>query len=242
MSKHKYIAIIPARSGSKRLPNKNIRLLGGLPMMSWSIRSALSTSRISKTVVSTDSTQYQSIAQAEGASCEWLRSDSLAHDQTSSADMVLDVLHREQVLLKGYTDFILLQPTSPLRTTEDINAAIELFERKNAGGVVSISPAECPKNLYVDISDDLKLTDYQKEGVEGRCESKSYRINGAIYILPIKQFIEHPSFVSKGVFGYLMPRSRSIDVDTSFDFDIASHIAQNQTNHSRISHMSKEEY
>ena len=141
---NKYIAII-ARSGSKRLLNKNILSLCGKPLFVWSIIAAQQTSKIERILVSTDSYEYQQIAINAGAECPtlekliYLETMSVCRCSKSVLDGIGDSLTSDMSL-------ILLQPTSPLRTYQDINNAIELYEARQASAVVSVTELECSPN------------------------------------------------------------------------------------------------
>lgn len=220
----RYLAIVTARSGSKRLPGKNVRELCGKPLFVWSVFASLACSRIARTIVSTDSAEYQRIAIAAGADCPWLRDRELASDSTSSADVVKDVLDRLGDDVQQYRGLVLLQPTSPLRTEEDINGALNLFELRNASAVVSVSEAECPPAWIGQLPPDLTMNGFvpvQYRGLRSQDLGTWYRLNGAIYIIGITEFRQEHGFMPSGTLGYEMPRNRSIDVDTAFEFNLA---------------------
>lgn len=220
-----YLAIITARANSKRLPGKNIRILGGKPLFVWSVQAGLSCPRVARTVVSTDSSEYQRIAIEAGADCPWLRSPALAADTTSSADVVEDVLDRLGGDVRNYRGLVLLQPTSPLRTAEDIAGALALFEARNAPAVVSVSETECPPAWMGRLPADLKMDEFvqpQFRGLRSQDLGTWYRLNGAVYVIGIEEFRREHGFIPPGTLGYVMPRERSVDVDTAFDFTLAS--------------------
>lgn len=224
MSSAGYLAIVTARSGSKRLPGKNVMDLCGKPLFVWSVLAGRQCSKVAKTIVSTDSADYQDIALTAGAACPWLRSGELAADNTSSADVVKEVLHRLGDEATHYRGLVLLQPTSPLRSADDISAAIELRERQNAPAVVSVSEAECPPAWMGKIGDDLLMDDFvqpQYRGLRSQDLGTWYRLNGAVYVIGIEEFLAEHGFMPRGTVAYCMPRARSIDVDTAFDFELA---------------------
>lgn len=221
---NKYLAIVTARAGSKRLPNKNIRELGGKPMFVWSVLAGLNCPLITRTIVSTDSREYQRIAIAAGADCPWLRDPSLGRDETSSADVVMEVLERLGDEISQYRGLVLLQPTSPLRTAEDICNALTLYEARNAPAVVSVSEAECPPPWIGQLPPDLVMDEFvppQFRGLRSQELGHWYRLNGAVYVIGIEEFRRELGFKPKGALAYVMPRERSVDVDTVFDFDLA---------------------
>ena len=221
----KYLAIVTARSGSKRLPGKNVRNLCGKPLFVWSVLAGLACVKVARTIVSTDSTEYQRIAIAAGADCPWLRDPALAADNTSSADVVKEVLDRLGEEVKQYHGLVLLQPTSPLRTAEDISGALALFEARNAPAVVSISEADCPPARMGQLPDNLLMDEFgsaQLRCLRSQDLGTWYRLNGAIYVIGIAEFRREHGFMPRGTLGYEMPRERSIDVDTALDFKLAA--------------------
>jgi CMP-N,N'-diacetyllegionaminic acid synthase len=220
----KYLAIVTARSGSKRLPDKNVRNLCGKPLFVWSVLAGRNCPQVLHTIVSTDSAEYQRIAIEAGAECPWLRSDALAADETSSADVIKDVLDRLGDEVKQYRALVLLQPTSPLRTAQDVSGALALYEARNAPAVVSVSEVECPPAWMGQLRSDLVMDEFvpsQFRGLRSQDLGNWYRLNGAIYVIGIEEFRLEHGFQPQGSLAYVMPRERSIDVDTAFDFELA---------------------
>ena len=132
----KNIAIIPARSGSKGLVDKNIKELQGKPLIAYSIEAALQSGFFDEVMVSTDSDVYAYIAKEWGAQVPFLRSAEMASDSAGSWDTVREVLDRYKALGKEFDTVCLLQPTSPLRTQEDIRNAYQIYQNKNAKAVI----------------------------------------------------------------------------------------------------------
>jgi CMP-N,N'-diacetyllegionaminic acid synthase len=225
MTDSKYLAIVTARAGSKRLPNKNVRELCGLPLFLWSVRAGLECPQIAETIVSTDSEDYRALAQNAGASCPCLRNAMLASDTASSADVVLDVLDHCTERETQYRGLVLLQPTSPLRTAADISAAIRLYETSGAPAVVSVCDAECPPAWLGQLNGDLRMDDFIRPEFRGKRSQDLgswYRINGAIYVIGIDVFRANHGFLPKDTRAYIMPRERSVDIDNAIDFDLAN--------------------
>lgn len=220
-----YLAIVTARSGSKRLPDKNVRDLCGKPLFVWSVLAGLTCPGVARTIVSTDSSEYQRIAIDAGADCPWLRDPVLASDSASNADVVKEVLDRLGDEVKQYRGLVLLQPTSPLRTADDISGALALFEARNAPAVASVSSAECPLAWMGQLPEDLVINEFippQFRGLRSQELGVWYRLNGAMYVIGIEEFCREHGFLPRGTLGYEMPRERSIDVDTAFDFNLAA--------------------
>ena len=207
----KNIAIIPARSGSKGLPNKNIKLLHGKPLLAYTIEAALQSGCFTEVMVSTDSEKYAGIAKKYGASVPFLRSEKMSSDTASSWDMVEEVLDNYKALNKDFDSFCLLQPTSPLRKSEDISKAYDLFVSKKAFAVVSVCEADHSPTLFGRLEEDGNLSDFSKCNVSKRRQDEvtNYRINGAIYIAGLPEFRQDRSLYRQESFAYIMPSEPS---------------------------------
>ena len=223
----KNLAIIPARSGSKGVKDKNIRALGGKPLMAWSIEAALQSEQFDEVMVSTDSEHYAEIARAHGASVPFLRGALTASDTASSEDTVKEVLKGYEDLGRNFDTFCLLQPTSPLRTAEDIRKAYTLYEQKEALAVVSVCEVEHSPLWCGQLPPTLELDGFIHRESGGRRQDiqKFYRLNGAIYIVNVARFGVDPFLYQKGSYAYIMEQERSVDIDTEFDFKFAEFLS-----------------
>lgn len=219
----KNIAIIPARSGSKGVKDKNIRDFNGKPLMAYTIEAALQSRQFDEVMVSTDSERYAEIARSFGANVPFLRSSETSTDSASSWDMVKEVIERYKASGRMFETFCLLQPTSPLRTAEDIKGAYQLYRSKAEFAVVSVcetehSPLWCghlPENReFVGFIDETGMRQRQSGG-------KFYRLNGAIYIVNVERFCQEQYLYQKGSYAYIMSQKKSIDIDTEIDFKLA---------------------
>ncbi len=219
----KNIAIIPARSGSKGVKDKNIRELNGKPLIAYTIEAAINSGEFDEVMVSTDSIQYAEIAKRLGANVPFLRSKINASDTASSWDMVLEVLESYKKIGKEFDTFCLLQPTSPLRTSDDIINAYNLFRNRAQFSVVSVCEAEHSPFWCGLLPETLELDGFiTKNDVDRRQSFKQYyRLNGAIYIVKVDVFDRTFFPYQKGCFAYIMPRNRSVDIDSEEDFIIA---------------------
>lgn len=219
----KNLAIIPARSGSKGLKDKNIKELCGKPLMAYTIEAAINSDCFDEIMVSTDSENYAEIAKEYGAKVPFLRSQITATDTASSWDMVEEVLKRYWMLGKEFDTFCLLQPTSPLRTKMDIVSAYALYQEKATFAVVSVCEAEHSPLWCGHLSNNDEFTDFlDPENMKQRQAGKKfYRLNGAIYIVNCERFRQDQFLYQKGSFAYIMPQKRSIDIDTMIDFELA---------------------
>ena len=223
------LAIIPARSGSKGLPNKNIRFLCGKPLMAHTIEAAFESGQFNEIMVSTDSENYAKIAREYGASVPFLRSEANSSDLASSWDMVEEVLGGYRKLGKDFDTFCLLQPTSPLRTADDIKKAYKLYYEKASFAVVSVCEAEhsplwCGNLPYNSEFVGFVNPDNMKQRQEGK---KFYRLNGAIYIVNTHKFHEDHFLYQEGSFAHIMSQRKSVDIDTEIDFLLAELLIKN---------------
>jgi CMP-N,N'-diacetyllegionaminic acid synthase len=218
----KNIAIITARSGSKRLPDKNIRELKGLPMIAYTIRAAQQSLMFDQIIVSTDSKAYAQIAVQFGAWVPFLRSKKNSTDLASSWDVLREVIEdlKERGYYYEYETIALLQPTSPLRTATDIIGAYKLFREKNADIVLSVT-IEDKAPLLHKLRSDYSLESIFNPNLDLK-PKEIYVINGAIYIVQMSLLSSIQSLDNQKIFAYVMPKSRSIDVDNEFDFLLAN--------------------
>ena len=218
------IAIIPARSGSKGLKDKNIIDLCGKPLIAYSIEAALETSLFDHVIVSTDSEHYAEIAQHYGAEV-MMRGEALSNDKATTFMVLEDILKNR--LQESIDYFVLLQPTSPLRTSKHITEAIEKFEAKieNFDFLVSMKEAEHAKVLVNPIDDDESLkyfdTDFSNYRRQGY---KDYSPNGAIFIAKPDSYLEQKHFFGAKALSYIMSAEDSVDIDGALDLIIAKSI------------------
>lgn len=226
------IAIIPARSGSKGLPDKNIKLLQGKPLLAYTIEAAIKSGCFTEVMISTDSVKYAELAREYGAKVPFLRSEAMSSDTANSWDMVEEVLDNYKHLNQEFDSFCLLQPTSPLRTSEDIGKAYELFVNKNSFAVVSVCEADHAPSLYGELAENNNLSGFAQCNVGKRRqdEGKYYRINGAVYIASLPEFRSDRRLYREDSYGYVMPKERSVDIDTEFDFRLAEYLLQRSDN------------
>ncbi|WP_121616356.1 cytidylyltransferase domain-containing protein [Virgibacillus halodenitrificans] len=218
----KFLAIIPARSGSKGLKDKNIKDLNGKPMIAYTIEAAIESGVFTDIIVSTDSEKYAEIAKAHGAKVPFFRPDDLATDGATSTDMISYTLGELQEQGQAYDYFMLLQPTSPLRGAKDIvNAVSALFEKK-ANAIVSVCEAEHSPLLTNTLDDSLRMDDFLKNEFNKRRQvlPNFYRLNGAIYLSDTDYFLKYHNFYKERCFAYVMSQENSLDIDTMIDFKL----------------------
>lgn len=217
------LAIITARSGSKGLKDKNIKELNGLPLLAYSIRAAVKSGKFSHVMVSTDSQLYADIAVKYGAEVPFLRAEETATDTASSWAVVKEVLLKYKELGMEFDTVTLLQPTSPMRTAEDIVGAYDLYQKKGATSVVSVCEMEHSPMWSNTLPESASMDGFlDRANNAPRQRLKAYyRLNGSIYIVNTQHLLADNNIYDAGSYAYIMPNERSIDIDTELDFLIA---------------------
>lgn len=227
----KNLALIPARSGSKGLVNKNIKLLNNKPLLAYSIQAAIAANIFEEIYVSTDLQEYADIAVQYGAHVPFIRSAETATDSASSWDVVKEALLRYEKIGMTFDMVTLLQPTTPLRTSEDILNAYKIYQNENANSVVSVcevdhSPLWCntlPENHSLCEFIRPEAVNIQRQGLQ-----KYYRINGAVYMVNINYLLTCKNIYESKSTAYIMNKERSIDIDDAFDFMVAEALLQKE--------------
>ncbi|MBI5570224.1 MAG: acylneuraminate cytidylyltransferase family protein [Desulfomonile tiedjei] len=219
------IAIISARGGSKGVPDKNIRLVGDKPLITWSIEAALASRLLHRVVVSTDSPKIAEIARQSGGEVPFMRPAELARDSTPGIDPVLHAV-RWLEDREGYVPdwVVLLQPTSPLRVTDDIDRAFEMASEKNADAIVSVTEGDHHPYWMKRLDPDGRMHDFitlERPITRRQDLPPVYAVNGAVYLVRREVLVRTESFFPENTFGMVMPRDRSLDVDTPWDLYLA---------------------
>jgi len=219
------LAIIPARGGSKGVPKKNIKPLAGKPLILWTIEAAKKTEKIDRIILSTDDDEIANTCRNQGIEIPFLRPKELAQDDSKAIDNYIytieELKKREENI---YEDFVVLQPTSPLRKAEDIDNAIELFINKDADSVISFSEASHHPLWAKKIDTNQKITNYFHEdaSLKNRQELPiAYMPNGALFIFKYSLLRTKYTYYTDKTFAYIIPSERSVDIDTEFDFKFA---------------------
>lgn len=221
--KMRNIAVIPARSGSKGLKDKNIREINGKPLMAYAIEAAQKSNLYDCIHVSTDSVRYAEIAREYRAEVPFLRNKELSSDLATTWDAMRFVLREYRNLGKDFDTITVLQPTSPLRDWRDIQKAFRLFQDKKADNVVGVCEMEHSPLWSNTLPEDHCLKDFIREEVNGPRQklSEYYRLNGAIYILKAQFLLKYGNLYGENGYAYIMSKEHSIDIDDEFDFAIA---------------------
>jgi len=219
------LAIVPARGGSKGVPRKNIRMLAGKPLLAWTIDQAKRSKYIDRLVLSSEDEAIIRIAREWGCEAPFVRPPELARDTTPG---IAPVIHCLETLTESYAYVVLLQPTSPMRLAEDIDGCIGLCHAKNAPA--SVSCVEAGENPYwmfrLDAECNMKPLLASPPPLRRQELPKVYLPNGAVYVGRPDWIREHRTFIGEGTLGYVMPRSRSVDIDTELDLTICDLLLQ----------------
>ena len=215
------LAVIPARSGSKRIPNKNLRSFGGKPLVLWTIEAARQSRSLSHVLVSTDSEAIADVARAAGLDVPFLRPSHLATDTTPMVDVIQHAVQWAERGGRRVSAVATLQPTSPLRIADDIEAAIASYRSDPGRAVVSVALASPRPEFWVRIDGDA-LVPLSGFWPQARSQDlpPAYALNGAIFITP-RAVLEAGDLVGDRPRAHIMPRERSIDIDDESDWRIA---------------------
>ena len=226
------IGLITARGGSKSIPGKNIKHLAGKPLIAWTIEAALQCKDLSRVIVSTDDDKIAGVAQQWGAEIPFIRPVQLSQDDSSHISVVLHTIHWLEENEGFCPDYImLLQPTSPFRTAEDIHQAIKTAQNNDAVAVMSVCEATKHPYKTYKIVEDGTLEYFMPSNIGYKYRQalpKVYEENGAIYLNKSASLQKDKTFLPEGTLAYVMPEARSLDVDTPWDFYVADLVLRNQ--------------
>lgn len=219
------LALVPARSGSKGLPHKNIRPLNGKPLLSWPISAARASKYVDRVVISTDSTAYAEIACQAGADAPFLRPAALASDSAPSIDFILHAVDTLEAAGDAYEYLVLLEPTSPLTEASDIDAALEALDaqREIADAMVGVTPMVSIHPAFaVRLSGQGLLQPYAAPSfgqLPRRQDTEPlYSMDGSLYISSVASARRERAFCHLRTLPYVTPRWKSFEVDDLVDF------------------------
>ena len=232
--KKEILWLLAARSGSKSIPNKNIKLLGDHPLLSFRIKSVLKSKFKHDLWISTDSKDYALIAKNYGAEAPFLRPDELSNDNSSSIDVVLHAMNHAKNKGKEY-DFIgLLEPTSPFIKTEDLDAALNLLQNdEDATAIVAVKESR-PNKIFIQKKSkyltelSLNLDDLKK--ITRQSFDKEITPSGGFYISRWDSFISYKSFYNKKTLAYEVDEISGINIDEPIDWNFAEFVFKNKLN------------
>lgn len=229
-TKSKILAYIPARSGSKRIPNKNIKNFLGEPLLAYAIKQARSCNIIDRVIVDTDSESIAKIAKHYGAEVPWLRPARLARDNSKVVDSILNLLKRLAKEDRYFpTHVMILQTTSPLREVEDMLDCWKLMQTSNATTVLTLAPTH-PKLYYLNNNSDIFLVNgSEKKTNNTQAWRPAYILNGCfVYIIKTEALLKEKSVITKKTKAVVCPKWRSVDLDTPEEWAMAEILYQNK--------------
>jgi CMP-N,N'-diacetyllegionaminic acid synthase len=213
------LGLVQARGGSKGVPHKNIRPVGGKPLLAWTIEAAKKSKFIDHVILSSDDAEIIEVAKSLGCAAPFVRPSQLAQDDTPSIDSVLHALS----MVPDYDFLVLLQPTSPLRSAEDIDNCIEYCVSNSANACVSVAESlQSPYWMYKIVQDGAieRLMPHADSYIRRQDLPVTYVLNGALYVANCAWLRNHKTFLTKETRAYVMPQERSIDIDSEMDFQI----------------------
>ena len=218
------LALIPARGGSKRLPGKNIKLLGGKPLINWTIGVAQGIPEICEILVSTDAPEIALVAKKAGANVPWLRPEILSTDQATSVDVALHALDWYEAENGVVDGLLLLQPTSPFRTQATIKRGIELFKNQSYRAVMGVSPVQ-DHPMWTFKMKDGYLVPYMENhgfGIRSQDLEPALVANGGFYLISPKELRESKSFIGLESIPLIVNSPQeALDIDSKEDFNFA---------------------
>lgn len=218
------LSLVPARGGSKRIPGKNIKLLGGKPLINWSIDLALQIPSVVDVLVSTDDSTTAEVARSAGAFVPWLRPKRLASDEATTVDVCLHALDWYETARGKVDGLLLLQPTSPFRRRQTIERGLEMYERSHCQPVVAVcSAASHPMSCFRIDGDTMRpfvgAFDHQARSQD---LPPAFVVSGALYLISPDELRRSHSFYSERTLPLLTgAQEESIDIDTEWDWMIA---------------------
>lgn len=217
------LVVIPARGGSKRLPRKNVLPLAGKPLICWTIEAALEAKLNARIMVTSDDEEILAIArqyESQGV-IAYKRPNELATDTASTADVLIDSVRAEQAAGHDPKTLVLLQPTSPLRNTEDIRAALNVFRKGGCEDtVVTVCEVDHPTAWVGTIGEGARLEGVDVSGKRSQDYRKEYRLNGAVYVARTDCLMKSGALSTERLWASVMPRIRSLDIDEVVDFRV----------------------
>lgn len=228
------LALVTARGGSKGVPGKNLAPVAGRPLIAWTIRAALGSACVNRAVVSTDDDEIARVARQWGADAPFIRPAELAMDDSHHIPVMTHAVEwlesRENV---HFAHILLLQPTSPLRTAEDIDRAYGLCLEKDADSVVSVYEAPSHPYWTKRIDANGRLEDFvtgSEDYPRRQSLPPAYALNGAIYVVKRDVLMEKQAIHTDRTYAYVMPPERSLDVDSPWDLHLADLILKDRRN------------
>lgn len=228
------LGIIPARGGSKGVPRKNIKELCGKPLLTYTVESALAAKRLARTILSTDDTEIAEIGRNSGIDVPFMRPFELATDNATSFQVVLHAVAELEKQNEYYDAVCLLQPTSPLRRSDDIDGCIELLENSRADSVFTVLPVPQeynPQWVYVRGDEgELKLASGEAAPVSRRQDlPEAFHREGSVYVTRRDILFEHGNLYGRNIRGFVVTERGSVNIDTLDDWHSAEAMIRERT-------------
>lgn len=228
----KILGLITARGGSKGIPLKNIRIVGNKPLIFWTIQAAQQAKTLDRIILSTDDTEIAQVARDHHVEVPFMRPAALAGDASSHIDVIIHALSWVADNEDYHPDYVLtLQPTSPLRTAEDIDRAVELAMQTDAASVVSVYEAPSHPYIVKKLTPERRLENFitpDMPYLRRQDFPEAYALNGALYLNRCKTLLVEKQLVTDETLAYIMSVERSLDVDTTWDLYLADLVLTNR--------------
>ena len=221
INEKKILGVIPARGGSKGVPRKNCKYIGGKPLIAWTIEEAKKSRYLDRLILSSEDNEIIELAKSLGCEVPFIRPAELSRDDTPGVDPILHAINE----LTGYDIIVMLQPTSPLRIVKDIDGCIEKCFKANSNSCVTVTLSDKnPHWMYI-LSDDGSMRPFvsSDEQIVRRQDLPTVHVlNGAVYVAEVAWLKSSKSFLTDETVAYEMPPERSLDIDTELDLKIVS--------------------
>lgn len=226
------LCVIPARGGSKGLPGKNIKELSGIPLIAHSIITAQKANVFDEVMVNTDSQEIADVGKQYGANVPFLRPKRLASDNATIMDTYIHALewYEENKMIFDY--IMVLLPTAPLRISEDILGALNIMHEKKGSTVLGVCPVDHPPFWMNTLDEGLSMKEFISEDIRQKNRQELpeyYRLNGAIYLAEVSVLKRDRDWYKTNPIAYIMPRERSVDIDSIDDFEYAEFLLNKTT-------------
>ncbi len=228
----KILFVITARGGSKGVPGKNIKMLGGIPLIAYKIIAAQKCHYDNRIIVSTDDEKIVKISKEYGAEVPFVRPAELATDSASSADVVMHAMNWVSENSREHYDYVcLLEPSSPFASYRDLDEAIRLIIESDADTLLGMKEAEISTNFIHSLDENGGLSEFyyaikDLPSIRRQDQKKEYTMNGCMYIAKWDYFIKNKIFHSVNSIPYIMPEEASIEIDTLWNYEIACKIIE----------------
>ncbi|WP_420349341.1 cytidylyltransferase domain-containing protein [Pelagibius sp.] len=231
MTANATLGLIPAKGGSTRLAMKNVRLLGGKPLIAWAAEAARASGVIDHLILSTEDSTVAATARDLGIEVPFMRPPELARDPAGVVEVALHALDVLEDAGRSYDTLIIMLPTCPFRTGADIRGAYDLFVERDRPFLMSVAEYTHTPFAALRMTEESGLEPVFPEYLDRRSQTmpKAFRPNGAVHVLDVRRFRAAQNYFADPLVGYVMPRDRSIDIDTDSDLREAAFLLHEQT-------------